>query len=241
MTPGTALALEDLRRSVAPHRLARERLLPVLPAVAPLLPDDGLPRGATVVVRPAEGGRVGGGGATALALALVAGATASGAWCGVVALPGLGYLAAAELGVSLARLVVLDPPGGSARVLERAAAASIDAFDVVLVAASAVGAGAASRLSARARTRGAALVVLEGSRAAGTGQGSRPWPGPAELVLSVGSSGWEGLGEGHGRLGARRLEATTSGRGAAARPHRAVLLLPGAGGAVASEGVQRSP
>lgn len=228
---GTVPQSDEPVRAVAPHLLSRERLLPVLPALEPLLPGGGLPRGATVLVRPAVGGS--GAGATALALALVAAATASGSWCGVVGLPGLGYLAAAELGVFLEHLVVLDPPTALPRVLERALAASIDVFDLVLAGAAA-GPAAAPRLVARARARGVALVVLEGSRAAAGEQGS--WRGPAELVLSVGASGWEGLGRGEGRLGVRRLAVAANGRGAASRPRRTVLVLPAADGAVAPEG-----
>ena len=52
-----------------PLVLARTRLLPVLPPLAPLLPDGGLPRGITVAV--------GGAGATSLALEPTAAATMS--------------------------------------------------------------------------------------------------------------------------------------------------------------------
>src|SRR4029453_14259220 len=71
--------------------LADERLLPVVPVLQPLLPGHGLRRGTTVAVA----------GSAALALALVAGASAAGSWVAAVGLPDLGIVAAAEAGVAL--------------------------------------------------------------------------------------------------------------------------------------------
>jgi hypothetical protein len=53
-----------------------------------------------------------------------------------------------------------------------------------------------------------------------------PWPG-AELRLMPARSTWEGLGDGHGRLNARRVEVRATGRGTAGgRPRSAELWLP---------------
>ena len=82
--------------------LAAEHLLPVAPALAPLLPGHGLRRGTTVAVDRSA----------ALALALVAGPSAAGAWLAAVGLPDLGVVAAAETGVVLDRLVLVPAPGG---------------------------------------------------------------------------------------------------------------------------------
>src|SRR5215216_3953057 len=76
--------------------LADERLLPVVPALRPLLPGRGLRRGTTVTVSRSA----------ALALALVAGASAAGSWVAAVGLPDLGIVAAAETGIALERLAV---------------------------------------------------------------------------------------------------------------------------------------
>ena len=63
--------------------------LPVLPALRELLPRGGLARGSVVTV--AEFGL--------LILALAAGASADGAWCGIAGVPEAGVLAAAALGL----------------------------------------------------------------------------------------------------------------------------------------------
>src|SRR5215216_851517 len=87
--------------------LADERLLPVVPALRPLLPGRGLRRGTTVTVSRSA----------ALALALVAGASGAGSWMAAVGLPDLGIVAAAETGIALERLAGRGgrPPGRSRR------------------------------------------------------------------------------------------------------------------------------
>src|SRR5918993_940204 len=83
--------------------LADERLLPVVPALQPLLPGGGLRRGTPVAVTRSA----------ALALALVAGASAAGSWVAAVGLPDLGILAAAETGIALERLALVPTPGSA--------------------------------------------------------------------------------------------------------------------------------
>jgi hypothetical protein len=189
--------------------LADERLLPVLPALRPLLPHQGLRRGTTVAVASSA----------ALALALVAGASAAGSWVAAVGLPDLGIVAAAETGIALERLALVPVPG--ARAWPTVVAAFLDAVDVVLVRSPAgLPAGLARRLAARARERGAVLVPLGA------------WSEPADLRLAITASDWHGLGQGHGSLLARRVEVVASGRGAAARERRVLLWLPSPDGTI---------
>jgi hypothetical protein len=193
--------------------LAGERLLPVVPALQPLLPGRGLRRGSTVAV----------GRSAALALALVAGASAAGSWVAAVGLPDLGVVAAAEAGIALERLVLVPAPG--ARAWPAVVAALLDSVDVVLVRSPAgLPAGQARRLAARARERGAVLVPLG------------PWPEPADLRLVVTASAWHGLGQGHGTLRVRQVEVAVTGRGPASRERRALLWLPGSDGAITAAG-----
>jgi hypothetical protein len=196
--------LEELARRVRPVTLAREQLLPVPRALEPLLPGGGLRRGGTVVVD----------GSLALALALVAGASAAGSWVVAVGLPDLGVVAAAEAGIVLERLALI--PGVRAAVLGTVVAALLDAIDVVLVRPPArLPAAVARRLAARARERRSVLLPIGGS-----------WPIAPDLRLAVTASQWEGLGKGSGHLEARKVEVAVTGRGAAARERRATLWLP---------------
>jgi hypothetical protein len=190
------------------------QVLPVHAGLADLLPHRGLRRGSTVVVR----------GSTTVLLALLAEATAEGSWAAVVGMPDLGLLAAAELGVAISRLALVPRPGAEFGAV---VSALLDGLDLVAVAAT----GSlttkddntktrslttvARRLSARARHRESVLVAF----------GS--WPG-ADLELNCTESSWSGLGDGHGHLVERELTVTVQGRGAAARPASARVLLPAA-------------
>jgi hypothetical protein len=223
-TLGSSVASTEL---VGPGTtLADERLLPVVPALRPLLPGRGLRRGTTVTVSRSA----------ALALAVVAGASAAGSWMAAVGLPDLGIVAAAETGIALERLALVPTPG--ARAWPAVVAALLDAVDVVLVRSPArLPPAQARRLAARARERGAVLVPLGA------------WPEPADLRLAVTTSTWTGLGQGHGNLRARRIEVLATGRGAATRERRVLLWLPSADGAIvpaaapgpASAGVVATP
>lgn len=211
-SPSSAVpaGLAGLPESVRPVSLAGGRLLPVLPALAGLLPGGGLRRGSTVAVA----------GSTSLALALLAGPSAAGSWCAAVGLPSLGLLAADEVGVAVGRLALVAAPGADWAAV---VAALLDALDVVVVRLPDRGVRPADarRLGARARERGAVLVPLG------------RWEG-ADVHLSVASSSWQGLGEGSGHLQARLVDVVAEGRGAAARPRRARLWLPSATGDVAN-------
>jgi len=202
-------ALEEVARRARPVALAREQVLPVLEPLRTLLPE-GLRRGSIVGVEAS----------TSLALALVAGPSAAGSWLAVAGMSSLGLAAAAELGVDLERLVVVaDPPAARWPAV---VATLVDAFDVVLVRSGHhLRAGDARRLTARLRERGAVLVV------------AGEWPDVPDVSLSVVRATWHGIGDGHGHLRAREVVVEASGRRGAARPRRAPLWLPAAGGGVA--------
>lgn len=216
-------ALAAAGEQARPLVLARSRTLPVAPALSGLLPDGALRRGSSVLVEAAEGA----GGATALALALVAEASAAGSWVGAVGAPSLGLAAVAEAGVALERLVVVDPPAAEVATV---VAALVDAVDVVCVPVSRLPRPAdVRRIAARAREQGAVVVWLPPT--VRTGRAASP---PADVRFTVTASAWEGpAGAGAGRLTARRVEVVAGGRGAAARPRRAALWLPGPDGRVA--------
>jgi hypothetical protein len=216
------IQVADLATRARPVTRADERVLPVLPAVAGLLPDgrSGLRRGTTVAVG-------GGPGSTSLALALLAGASDAGSWAAVAGLPTVGLSAAAGFGVALERLVLVaaPPPGEWAT----AVAVLVDAFDLVLARAHhRVRVGDARRLVARARERGSVLIVM-----ANGANGANGWPERADLRLTVVDAVWQGLEEGHGHLQARRVTIETGGRRGAERARRVDLWLPASDGGVA--------
>lgn len=199
--------MEELADRVRPVALASERLLPVLEPLAPLLPEGGLRRGSVVSVASS----------TSLALALLAGASAAGSWCAALGLPSLGVVAASELGIALDRFpLVAAPPDADGWAW--AVAALLDAVDIVLVRPARVREGHARKLAARARERSAVLVVPP------------TWP-RADVRLAMTRAAWEGVGDGYGRLRARRVEVTANGRSG---ERRASLWLPGPDGGVAA-------
>lgn len=192
--------------------------LPVAATLAGLFPGGGLRRGSTVAVGAGPG-------STSLLLGLLAEASTSGAWIGVVGRPELGLVAAAETGLRLERLALVPHPGAD---LVAVTAALLDGLDVVVVAgAQRAGVRAADRqrLAARARQRGAVLVPLG------------RWPG-ADVELTCTDSRWEGLAAGFGRLRTRRAEVRLRGRGLPPAGRGTTLLLPGPGGAIAPVGTE---
>ena len=211
----------ELAERIRPTTLAREQRFPVLPALEPLIPGAGLRRGSTLAVD--------GPAATSLALAVAAAASQDGAWVAAVGFPSLGLLAAAELGLALERFVLVASPDtapgpdNETATWAAAVAALVDAFEVVLVQATdPVRSRDARRLAARTRERDALLVQV----------GSRVWPEGADVTLEVTAATWEGLGEGHGHLRARRVTVVGGGRREASRPRQTELWLPSVDGAV---------
>jgi hypothetical protein len=212
---GVLRGLEDRAAGVRPVEPVEVdgRTLPVAAPLAGLLPAGGLRRGSTVAVP-------GGPGSTSLLLALLAEASAGGAWAGIVGRPELGVVAAAEAGIRLERLALVPHPG---RDLLAVTSALLDGLDVVAVAgAERAGVRAADRqrLAARARQRGSVLLAIGA------------WPG-ADVELSCADVQWQGIGAaGGGRLCARRARIRLRGKGVAPGGRTAHLLLPVTGGAV---------
>jgi hypothetical protein len=208
----------DLAARIRPITSARQRLLPVAGALAPLLPDRALRRGATLLVVGTPGG-----GATTLGLGLLAAASAAG-WCAVVGLADPGVVAMAELGIDLDHVALVPRPR---RDWAEVAGDLLAGVDVVLVQPPGrAGITAARHLSARARERRSVLVVL--------GADARCWAAGPDLILTVGRGSWGGLGRGDGHLRERRLEVAADAR-RSGPPARRPLLLPAPDGAVAPD------
>ncbi|MFC4124840.1 hypothetical protein [Nocardia rhizosphaerae] len=197
------LVLADLRRrmSAVPARgqeataripgeqPLRRDLLPVPAPLAELLPGGGLPKGAVVAYS----------GAHSLLAGLLAAVTGDGGYAAVVGLPRLGLLAAAEMGAQLSRLAVIADPGPDPGEV---AAVLLDGLDLVILGLDGVAVPPARCrvLAARARNRGATLVVAGGG-----------WTDPA-LRLDTRVSGYDGLGAGRGRLRSVCLDVRVSAK-----------------------------
>ncbi len=177
------------------------RSIPTLEAFAELLPGGALKQGASYSVE----------GSLTLLMALLAGPSAAGSWCGVVGVPEFGIEAAAGFGIDLDRVAFVPHPGEHWLTVSAALADVLSI--VVLRPAKRVGDGVAARLAARIRQRESTLIVLG------------PWP-QSEAVLSLSESRWTGLGDGHGYLSARRVTVTVAGR--SGRPRSRGLWLPDA-------------
>jgi hypothetical protein len=197
--------------SPARHRddvLTGEGVLPVLPALAGLLPSGGLARGS--VVTTGDWGL--------LSLALAAGASAAGAWCAIAGVPSAGVRAAAEAGLDPGRLVLVAEPGPG---WPQVAASLLDGFDIVLLQPpEPPGAQLRRKLEAAARRYGSVLLVA-----------GDDWQG-AHSHLQIAEEEWTGIGAGHGRLRARKAQVVASGRGAGELPRSCWLWLPGPDGSV---------
>ncbi len=181
--------------------------LPVPSALAGLLPGGGLAEGTVVSYA----------GARSLLTGLLAAATAHGRHAAVAGLPGLGLLAAAEMGADLRKLAVIPEPGPDPVEI---AAVLLDGIDLVVLGlrGGRVAPSRARVIAARARAKGAVLVVTDGY-----------WP-DTTLRVDARIAGYAGLGAGHGRLRSFCLDVAASHR--AGQPRRGRIELRPTGGRV---------
>ncbi|WP_411719966.1 hypothetical protein [Mycetocola sp.] len=218
--PGAAAASQVAELQARIRGMQRTRIdshgLPTAPGIAQLLPGGVLRAGAAYSVHES----------TSLALALLAGPSAAGAWCGVVGLPALGVEAAAAAGIDLDRLVLVPEPG---QQWLQVTAALADVVTVVLARPPAsLSAAEVARLGSRLRQRGSTLIALG------------EWP-QSEATLRVSDDRWMGLGDGHGYLAARRVTVSVTGRTLTGKPRRKQLWLPDTEQVIRSAGLAGVP
>ncbi|HUG00103.1 MAG TPA: hypothetical protein VMM60_18405 [Ilumatobacter sp.] len=208
----TAGAVTTLADMVPRH----DRVLPVDEALASLFPAAGLQRGHVIGCS--------GSAATSLALAVVARAATAGAWVAAVGMPTLGVEAAAEAGVPLARLVLvdIDESQPAASWAERVGAAA-DGFEIILTRPPHGAERMLRKVQQRLQARGVVLVAVSD---AANDVASRQGRLACDVELATFTVEWLGIGTGHGGLVGRRVSVTSNGR-RSPRPLRAELWLPG--------------
>ncbi len=205
----------DLLAKISPVTLAEHKVLPVPEAVRSLFPQGGLQQGSTLAVT--------GRGRWSLAMAVLAEALGDEGWVAMVGVPDLNLAAAAEFGVRLDRVLVVEDPGPGrwATVV----ATLLESVEVVAVAPTApVGRRDLRRLSARTREQGGVLLHLDGAR---------HWPEAPDLRLEVVTDTWQGLGDGHGVLAGRRVTVRADGRRIRGGGRSVSVWLPGPDGRLA--------
>jgi hypothetical protein len=171
----------------------RERLA-VPPALEQVLPGAGLIRGQVLALE----------GARSLLLSLIAQVSADGGHVAVIGQPQLCLLAAVEMGADLSRIAVIPDPGPDPVEI---AAVLLDGLDLVVVGLGGISVPPSrSRVvMARARSKGAVLVVTDGT-----------WSG-AHVKLQSRVCAYRHqpatARRGYGRLGGVSLAVRSHGRG----------------------------
>jgi hypothetical protein len=185
---------------------ARDRCLPVDEVFASLLPDAGLQRGRVVGCSGVA--------AWSLALGVISRAVGTGSWAAFVGTPAIGLEAASELGVALARVVLVDVDGSPSVWAERVAAAA-DGFELIVTCPPVGAERVARRVRQRLQARGVVLFAVSPST-----------PSLAcDVELASTAVTWAGIGQGSGYLMARRVTVAVTGR-RVPRRRECELLLP---------------
>ncbi|MGW0038906.1 hypothetical protein [Gordonia sp. NPDC003376] len=189
-------------------------VLPVPEELSDLLPQKGIARGTIVGCT----------GARSLLTALIAAATRAGCQVGIVGLPRLNLLAAAEMGADLDRIAVVTDPGIDP---VEVAAVLLDGMDLVVLGLRGVTVprSRCATVSGRVRRQSSSLLVVDGTwpgaqtqlSAQVLGYRHRPRTGDADLTTAA---------SGHGRVAGMRLQVTAEGGGRRRRTVEIDLIAP---------------
>lgn len=182
----TVHSLQQRIAEMQPLRLG-DTALPTAAELSALLPGGALRKGGSYAVH----------GSTTLGIALLAEASRSGAWCGIIGVPELGIESAVTLGLALDRCILIPAPGEHALGIAHTLSEVLTV--VLLKPTQRPRHGETERLAARLRDHGAALVVLG------------DWP-RADSTLRVTHSEWSGIDAGHGMLNGRDLSVQSEDR-----------------------------
>lgn len=165
-------------------------------------------------------------GATSILVGLLASVTAGGAHAAVIGMANLSLLAAVEQGADLSKIALVPTPKDTA---VEVAAILLDGIDLVILglAGVAVAPSRARAVVARARSKGAVLLVTEGR-----------WDG-VDLRIDSRVAGYTGLGDTYGRVTGVHLDVAAAGKGFPRRTLR--MEIRGDAGSVAWRTVPETP
>jgi hypothetical protein len=211
---GLGLASIDPKvlEAVRPTTLSKEQLLDVPDVLQPLFPWGGLQRGWSVGIS--------GNGAWTLTAAMLAPSLGEQGWLAVVGAPLVNLSAAAEVGVRMDRVLVIDtPPAGQWGTVIVSLLEAVQA--VVIAPPSRIGVRDARRIGARLREQRGTLVHLDGGQT---------WPNGLDMTFACTTTEWQGIGEGHGYLRFRRMKIEAVGRRSASLPRSVSVWMPGPDG-----------
>jgi len=203
-----SIALESTHLRSASSLTKSDSALPLSEMYAELLPA-GLLRGQVVTCR--------GPAAYSIALGLVARAVAVGSWLAMVDLDQVSPEALVEFDIPLHRVVGVSAGDDLANVLS----AVFDGFDAVMMPASRYRGALARRIAQRIRAKGVTLVVIDDTNE----MRAHDTTSLGDIELAGTDIRWEGIGWGSGRLLARYLTVTSTGR-RSPRPLQSAMRLP---------------
>ena len=203
-----SIALESSHLRSAASLTKTDSALPLLEAFAEILPS-GLLRGQVVACQ--------GPAAYSVALGLVSRAISVGSWLAMVDLEQVSPEALVEFDIPLHRVVGVSTGDDPANVLS----AVFDGFDIVIIPAFRYRGALARRIAQRIRAKGVTVVVIDDTNEIRAGDTASL----GDITLVGSDIRWEGIGWGTGRLLARHLTVSATGR-RSPRPLRSEMQLP---------------
>ena len=203
-----SIALEFSHLRPAASLTKTDSALPLSEAFAEILPS-GLLRGQVVACQ--------GPAAYSVALGLVSRAISVGSWLAMVDLEQVSPEALVEFDIPLHRVVGVSTGDDPANVLS----AVFDGFDIVIIPAFRYRGALARRIAQRIRAKGVTVVVIDDTNEMRAGDTASL----GDITLVGSDIRWEGIGWGTGRLLARHLTVSATGR-RSPRPLRSEMQLP---------------
>jgi len=203
-----SIALEFSHLRPAASLTKTDSALPLSEAFAEILPS-GLLRGQVVACQ--------GPAAYSVALGLVSRAISVGSWLAMVDLEQVSPEVLVEFDIPLHRVVGVSTGDDPANVLS----AVFDGFDIVIIPAFRYRGALARRIAQRIRAKGVTVVVVDDNNEIRAGDTASL----GDIALVGSDIRWEGIGWGTGRLLARHLTVSATGR-RSPRPLRSEMQLP---------------